>query len=229
MKSYRSKFANELQKIIIVVVLLAANIVGGKAQYFVEGSVGVMYQGQKLSVSGAPMDTSSFFMLNVYPKAGYWINDHIALGINPFFSLTIERFLENSNGENLVRKTQMWGFAVFGRYKLLGKGKFSVFVDCPINIGGAIIKEKAGSNTNMNRSMTTIGIDMFPVVSYDLTDKFSIVVTNDFLSLGFVSYTIKDKSNDFKVTTNQFIFCTQSNSNILGYLSTISIGIVYKF
>jgi len=215
-------------KIIInVFIMLVATIATVNAQFFVEGGFGVGYRGGNESDGGVSKDSYSTLTITVAPKVGYWLSDGISVGASPFFIWDNQKIPATQTKEKSELKTQRWGFSVFGRYRLLGTEKFSVLVESSMDIGGGTVKEKIGSDTSLSRSMSSIRFNVFPALSYDLTDKFSIIARCETFNLGFTSETIKDKITDRKVTTNYFNF--RGSSSIYGRIDGISIGFIYNF
>lgn len=227
MKSYMSKLENQMQRIIIVFIMLAATTVAGNAQYFAEWSMGVSYQGGKVSNDGVSTDSPSYLTISVMPRVGYWLTDGVAVGACPTFILSKQKYPGSQSVEKSERTTQLWGGSVFGRYRLWEKGKLSVLAVSEINILGGAVKEKTGLDTNFSRSSSYIRINVYPAVSYTLTDKLSIIARWEFFNLSFTSETVKDKLTDSKVTFNNFGFSTRSD--IIGRIGDFGIGFTYKF
>jgi hypothetical protein len=96
-----------------------------------------------------------------------------------------------------------------------------------MGIYGSTSKEKLESLTKKIGSSTSFGIDLFPLISYDLTEKISIISVCDFMSLGFASTTYKGYDPDTNQTSNHFGFST--GSTLYNSLSNIKIGFSYKF
>ena len=211
-----------MNRLIIVFIALITISVAANAQFFVEGIVGLQHQGGKESNGGVNNDSPSFLTIDVSPKVGYQLSDGIMVGANPFFLLSTEKLSEDSE-----TKTQIWGFSVFGRYRLLGTEKLSLFAENSISIGKGFAKGKTDSNITFSRAMTNFMVSVYPVVLYDLSDKFSIIGALDFLSVDFVSSKMKDDIYDRKVTTNQFGFNLQSL--MFNRLGNIGIGFIYNF
>jgi hypothetical protein len=197
----------------------------------VEGSVGANYIDVDGRQSGTSVFHSSRISFTVSPLVGYWLNDKFAVGAKIDVTETLtRRTLFDSDYQKerkYERKEPEWGFSVFGRYKLLGKEKFSLLLESKIGMSGHSIKDKMEENVWKPETTSTIGFEVLPVITYDLTEKFSLITTFDFLSLGLYSSTEKDGDNGRKVKTNSFGFNAQST--IFKDLSNIKIGFIYKF
>ena len=141
----------------------------------------------------------------------------MAVGASVSYSIFTEKYNKDQNGqeiENLEMLIPQYGFSVFGRYQLFRMEKFAMLAECAMNIGSGSRKETSGLTTE-KQSVSSLGINVFPVITYDLTERINLITTCDFLRLGFNSYTFKDK--DRKITSNEFGFSTQST--VFSYLS----------
>jgi|GEM_PF-2038064 len=207
-----------MKKTIIVFIIIVLTSIAVNAQFFIEGSIGLQY------INGNNSDgvkSPSSFSINISPQAGYWLNENIAIGTNA--TIGISNSIERPNEPNIEKRTyQNWNFSIFGHYKLWGKEKLSLLIETPVGIGGGTIKE----NTKKIISESVIFIKAFPLVSYDLTEEFSIIAKCDFLSFGFTSNNVKNDVG-YKITNNKFDFNLQST--FFSSLSNIKIGFIYNF
>ena len=213
-----------MKKAILISAIFLATIVVCNAQYFAEGILSASYHKEKQS-DGAYNPSS--ISININPKVGYWLSDDIAVGLAPYFVWNNQKIPENETQEKWEKNTKMWVFAVFGRYKLWEIKKISVLVECSIDFGKGIVKEKTGSISNFSRSASSVGASVSPALSYALTDKIGIIARVDFLSLSFHYETVKDKITDNKAIFTDFGFTTQSG--LINYIGDFGIGLTYNF
>ena len=220
-----------MKKFCIVFIMLITTIVVGNAQFFIEGGFRVSYSDSKNTGSDIIYDLSSF-SFSASPKIGYWLNDRMAVGANIFYSETII----NNNTSNLNDPAQVikskkilpqYGFSIFGRYELYRIRRFAVLTEGDMSISIGNTKEKLESITRKTESTSSISLGVVPLISYDLTDKFSLITTCNFMRLHFHSDTSKNEVTGSKVTSDFFDFDT--HSNIFNSLSDISISFSYKF
>ena len=212
-----------MRKIIIISILMTATILTAKAQFFVEGYIGVNYTNTEAPTGVSHIRSTSSF--GISPQIGYWLNDNIAVGVVADVGRSIDKYVTTDHQEReTVRQT--WGFSVFGRYKLWGTEKFSVLIETPARIGRVTQKEETDAITTLDYSNSVISIRAYPLISYALTEKFSIITGCNFLSLGFYSYNGRYEGS-YKTTTNRFVFDAQSS--VFNSLSNISIGFTYNF
>ena len=221
-----------MKRVIIICLIIVASVASVNAQYFIEGDIGVSYDKVELSGSGIPDGThhnKPNYDAYISPQIGYWLNNKVALGIRvPLYYRINHSIADYGNEEYLISKRTepTFGFYVFGRYKLFEKGKFSVLLDSPVGFSVGKVKSKNKLNTR-TESTSTISVNVFPSLSYNLNERFSIIAVCDFLNLGFYSYTIKNKDTDTKRTGSSFGFNTRSK--LFSSLSDIKIGFVYNF
>lgn len=215
-----------MKSVIIVIFILAESIVAINAQIFVEGGLGVAFGSTKYSNDGVTRSNTSNLFFSISPKVGYWLNDHIALGIAASFNQNISKRTENdTNTEQEIEYTQFlpdWSFSVFGRYKLWGTEKLSLFIDNTVGIGGGSSKEKTALITEKKSTSSSFFIRVYPVISYDLTDKFIFIATSNLISLGYqYSKTIFESSGNL-YTSSSFGFSAEPTNSL-------NLGIIYNF
>jgi len=117
--------------------------------------------------------------------------------------------------------------AVFDRYKIWGTKKFSLLVESSIFMSEYKNSEKRGAKTTKNETRSLIGINAFPLISYDISERFSISVSTEFFRLDLYAQTKNDMNTGMKTKSPHFEFNGQST--ILNSLGEIRIGIIYHF
>jgi len=228
-----------MKKIISLFVLLVGATVAGNAQFFVEGSVGLVYGDTKTSLTGISNDVpSSALSFHFSPKFGYWLNDNISIGVKGYFSgSTNKQNKVDPNNPYEVEfelKERTRSFAVFSRYKLLGTEKLSFLLESSIFVeryksdGYKIQEYISPEKISLAQSVYTLGIDAMPLITYDLSEKFSLSATADFFSFCFFSQTNKIEEEDVK-KSKVIRFHFVANTDIFKSLSGIRIGFIYKF
>ena len=220
-----------MKRVIIVLNMLAMIAVAGNAQFLVEGSVGVRFWGETSSLDGVAKSNSPSHYLLVSPLVGYQLNEKLVLGVSAYLIRYTYRFIypDPDTGDEVEweRKEPGWGGSVFDRYKLWGTKNFSLLVQSSIYMGEYTRSEKRGTTTTINETRSDIGIHAFPMISYNLSDRFSITFSTDFLSLNLYALTVNDKNTGKQTKTNHFEFNGQTT--IINSLSEITIGIIYHF
>ena len=230
-----------MKKVIITFIMLATAIVVGNAQFFVEGSIGVRYDSEELDGRVFSETTSS--SVSFLPQVGYWLNDNIAIGLRVTLSKenTKRKTINpNSPESNLDATTSRWRVSAFSRYKLWGTEKFSLLFD------GSLYYERRNEIASIKREtsvvnslnpVSRVGIHVFPAISYDLSERFSIIATSHFLSMEYYSENGKTentytdngstRTSTSKERTKRFVFGT--SSTIFNSLGSIRIGFIYNF
>ena len=129
----------------------------------------------------------------------------------------------------LVRRAPEWSFAVFSRYKLLGFKKITFLVESSAYVSE---KKRMDNSTSLsvykfNDSEHTIGVNILPLVTYDISDKWSFIAAGDFLSLDLSSKTERNMDTGFVAKRNHFGFTGQST--LFSRVPEIRIGVIYHF
>jgi hypothetical protein len=187
--------------LIMLVSVLCTGFVN--AQVYLGGSLGFNTNTAKPEVGDKTTTTSFSFA----PEVGYSLSPKFDLGI----ALNIANLKTKvGTAEN---KSNLWGIAPYARYSVVEFGNFSVWGQAGLFVGGG---EQNGLKA------TSFGLDIQPVLKYNLSDHFSLLANLDFFSLGFSQTKVKDVST----TTN---FGLGVNSEDVATLGAISVGFIYKF
>ena len=223
-----------MKRAISIVVILAATAAAGTAQYFMEGSINVNYNEELITwvntiVHGKKVNSELFF--KVSPTVGYRLNDNIAVGAKASFSTKIEERIKPDAtylpdlDSVFIRRHPRWSFGVFGRYKLWGTEKLSLIVESSIFIGGGSTEEKAtGSSAKKTESLSSFGVNTVPLLTYDISNKWSITTTINLLSLSYYADTVKNEATGQKIKRNRLEF-----DGTDFYPLSWNIGFIYHF
>jgi len=220
-----------MKRTIIIFTVLFTTFLTCYGQFFIEGNLGVSYGINKRENAGNIENRTSELILGVSPKVGYWLNDRMAAGVCVSYNSS-----NKTNSDLIIGQeepvlgnsfTSLFGFAVFGRYRLFYIKKLSVLVESSLGINRGTVKYKLSSTTLDTSSLTSIDIKLYPVISYDLTDRYSILTILDFASLGFSTGSSKNELTGIKNNGSSFGF--NAGSTILNSLSDVSVGFIYKF
>ena len=223
-----------MKRILLIITVLVSTLLTANAQVFVGGGIGIDLVGGKVKSGSNSTDRPSIFVFQIIPKAGYYVSDDFAIGLDVGL-MTISVTTPNMMGnDDPVATTTAWQVGAFARYKLVGTEKLSLLLEGGLTIGGLKSKEKVGSNTTDGNPSSFFTIGVLPVLSYDLSDRLSIEASGDFFRLGFTLHTQKDANNkDYKQTTNNFGFGVNA-INPVSDLNDVSsslfrVGLVFKF
>jgi len=224
-----------MKKLVVAFAVLIAAVFTSNAQVFVGGGLGVEFGGGKSTYGGTSVDAPSTLALYFAPKAGFYLSDNFAVGMEAGFLTGTEK--QTSGSTEIKNNLFGWGVSGFARYRLAGDEKLSLLLEGSVGAGGLKNKRTVGANTTDGDPMFAFAIGVLPVLSYSLTDRLNIEASCDFLSFGFQSIIEKDKDDaTYKYIENYFGFGVNSlGFNMLGldeYLgisNMIKIGIVFKF
>ena len=166
-----------MRKIIVAFTFLLTTAVVGRAQFFIEGDLGITFSSHKVAYRGVQTSSHSNFIFSVSPKVGYWLNERIALGIN--FTYTGQPKYTNLNPSltdesNTEYRNSDWRGSIFSRYKLFRKEKLSVFAEGSIGISENSVYSIQEPISRKTSSTTAYIFNLSPVIAYDLTDKIRI-------------------------------------------------------
>lgn len=191
-----------MKKILIltVVTLLAVSV---NAQYYIGGSIGFGSATSKPEI-GEKSTASSFI---IAPEFGYNITNKVDIGV----ALSFENSKRDVNGTDV--KSNEWGVSPYVRYNLIQFGNLNV-------LGKAALF--AGGGKDGEQKYTGFGLNISPMLTYTLSDKFDLFTGLNFLGLGFEQVKYKDA-----YTNTGFGLNVNSNNAI--NTGDVTIGFVYKF
>ncbi|MDR2148995.1 MAG: outer membrane beta-barrel protein [Tannerella sp.] len=228
LKHFNNNWKIKKQSLLILVISMMT-VASGYAQFFVEGSMSVNQIGyeRKYAVE-EETDLGKTVSFGLSPKVGYWFNDRVAAGISASYEISDEtsKVLDQ---EDQAKKRNMpsIGISVFSRYKFFQIKKIAVLAEGSVGSNWRRDKMKEGSDIRIDQSSTSLYINVRPLLTYDLTDKYSLETICDFAGLIFNATSTKDELTGNKYKTNNFRFNT--GSTLISSLGNISIGLIYKF
>ena len=233
------KNVNQMKKVCIVIMMLAAIIAAGNAQtdadnsrFFVEGSLNLINQGGTRSLDGVSKEIPSTFAYRFTSIVGYRLNDVFAVGPHIAIETTNYKQMmpDPDNPVNEIEFTSkdfLWTFDVFCRYELVRRGKFSLHIHTQMGIDRGSTKEKTGDTVEKKtKTIKMIGFNNVPFIAYDISDKFSLITAVNFLSFGGSKRTVKYENTGETVKTHYLGFSAQ---NRVFYIGDVGIGFTYKF
>ena len=224
-----------MNRLIIVFIALATISVAANAQFFAEWSMGLHYNDNNVSfgyvIENQNMSTDIWFLAS--PTMGYQLNDNFSVGTKYSFATKINKKIikDESVDPNRVvdfeKREPRWSFDIFCRYNFWRKEKLSFLFESSFFIGGGKIIETTDGIKLKTNSSSSIGIYALPLVTYDLSDKFTMIMACDFLKVSFSSTTDKNEIIDFKVKNNNFGLDT--GSILINAIGSLKIGFIYNF
>ncbi|MDR2969380.1 MAG: porin family protein [Tannerellaceae bacterium] len=218
-----------MKKAVSVIVFAVIMAVSAQAQVFIGGSLGADYGGGKTKSGSSSTDRPSTFSIEFSPRVGYYLNDRFAAGIDVGF----KRMVHNDRADTETKNfTTAFGVGAFGRYHAVEVDRLALILEGELGWGTGMQKTKTGSNSTEGDPVNTLGLFVYPVLSYSLTERLSLEAYSDFLRLGLGMMTTENDEMDRKTTKNYFGFGVNAEDNELyreASGSAFSIGIVFKF
>ena len=218
-----------MKKAFISCIIMVAVSVVGSAQFFVEGGLSVEFDDATPVFPGyLPEKQYTLSNLNVSPLVGYQLNDDFAVGAKTSFNRRKEWSLYvGTDPVGFEEILSRWNFGVFCRYKIWGTEKLSFLVESTIQIGGSKTNEKKASVTRKIESRKSFGFNINPLVSYEISDKWSIITSYHLFNFGFKHETAKNEETGLKNYFYSYGF--YAVSSLSNPLSGIKIGFIYHF
>lgn len=175
-----------MKKTLLAAVCFTFISLATSAQLFVGTGFGLGFGGG---------NNSSNFNFNFGPEVGYELNDKLDLGIK------LDLGLDNRKIAGVKSNTTSWEVAPFIRYSVYEYEGVELLGRASIFVGGA-------------NNSTHFGLNVVPMVVYNLTDKIELQAVIEFLTLDF---RIRDSYTSFGLGVE-----TRA-------ASPISFGFAYKF
>lgn len=187
--------------------------VSANAQWYVGGSVGFGISNDEADADG--LETEKTIGFSLIPEIGYSVNEKLDAGISLGFSTAKTDNVGYADG--VESKTNSWEVAPYVRYSVVEFGKFSILAKGSIFVNGG----KTEVNNDENK-FTAFGLNVKPVLAFNLSEKFSLLADLNFAGLEFSRTDNKDRN-----TVTNFGFGIDTNN--VANTGDILIGFAYKF
>jgi len=187
--------------------------------FFVEGSI--LFTG----FEGRVIDTDfrrEGYGFEVSTKAGYWLNDRIAVGIDVTYAT------QNPIGE-VKFTSNYFGLGAFSRYQLFRWDRLAILAEGSAGVRLGTGNEDSVSELNTEYSLTDFVFIVRPLITYDISNRFSVVVVCDFMRLVFQHRINRTYSEGFHTETITTQFYFGASSTVFDSLSDIRIGFSFNF
>ncbi len=212
MKSYR----------FFSVVLLTLVSVSLNAQLFVGGNVSFSGGSSEAENGTTITQKGSNYNLNFSPIAGTFLSEKLAVGIGLDFSLSGSK--SGVATETTTRNSGI-GASPFLRYYCIEWNKFSLFGQGNVGLDLTNSKVETGGVTNDGPKGTRIFFNVFPGLSYGVTEKFALETSFNVFSLGYSYMTTKNGT----IKSNSSGFNAGAGLGNIFTVGSINIGAIYKF
>lgn len=217
-----------MKKILMAAALVvAANM--ASAQMFIGGAIDFNTKASKISFDGEDSKQPSTTSFAIFPEIGFAAGDRWDLGLE--FGVGVTSINQRDVAPDADKATQTtWKVAPFARFSAIEfcKGKFEVLLKGSIGYNGASVKNYEFQGEAIEEAtMAGFGINITPMIAYNISDRFTILANINCLRVGF-DYTCVDiKDVDTKVKTTEFGI--GANMGNLLNTSNFQLGFEYKF
>lgn len=190
-----------MKKIVVsIIAVFAFTLVDAQPEagkIFLGGDVGIFSSSQKYKFDGTVTDEQQTTSFTFLPKAGYFLSEKLAVGIQTGISSIISKY----PGDNLHKTSNTsFIFKPFGRYYLT-TGTGGIFAEAGLGLSAGKSKDFYDDRTDES-NVTALSIDFSPGVYYFITP--SIALEAKFGVFGFSTQIQKD--GDARLVNNNFVF-----------------------
>ncbi len=189
------------------------------AQDYIGGSISLGGTSVK-STSSAWVNTTS---INVAPDLGWFIGDKWAVGIRPTVG-----FGRNTSSDGTKSNSFTLGINPYARYLLFTHNRFGLWAEGDPVFSFSQNKNKNSSGTvESSIRATTYGVDILPVLTYQLSQHIALETRLYLLSLSMMGR--HNISSDDREQSSFTYGLQGSTKDVMAPLGDISIGFLYKF
>ena len=192
------------------------------AQSYIGGSFSFSGSSVRSSASTTIRTCSTTF--NVAPDFGWFIGDKWAVGIRPTVG-----FSNTSNNEGVQSKNFSLGINPYARYQLLAHNRFGLWAEADPAI--TFLQSRSQTRDGVwssNSHSTAYGVDLLPVLTYQLNRHISLETRLNLFSLYLKGMDSENSTSGIRQHSfSGGLYATTKDS--VGTLGEITIGFLYKF
>jgi outer membrane protein len=206
---------------ILLSVLFFFIYIGLNAQVFVGGSV-------RFNTSNSdnnritPVTKVSNYNLDLSPSVGKFLSEKLAIGLA--LDITLSGNKTGVNAETISKSSGI-GINPFLRYYAIKWNKFSVFGQGNIDIAFSNSSLKTDGIVTDGPKVTRFSIGVNSGLSYDASEKLSLLTSLNILSFGYNYVITKDGSTKDKISN----FNIGAGLGNIVSVGAITIGAIFKF
>lgn len=208
---------------IILITLLSFLCIGINAQYFAGGSIGFSIQNANLESGATDLNESKSFSTSFSPTAGVFLSDKFAIGLE-----LNTGFRKQESGIDIksIHKETYFGLSPFVKYYAVKWNKFSIYGTGSMRTRFTKSDNESGDSENNFRN-TSISLNIYPGLSYDISDKLQLLTSLNFMSVSCGYSVTKNPDTDTKSSETYFGF--NANTNNIATIGDITVGAIYRF
>ena len=236
-----------MKKLFLTMALALMAAVAAHAQFFYGAQFGIYTDGgAKIADSGSIETGRAQFNISIKPSIGYYFTPKLAAGLKlNFTSCTFSDFdgsFAASNLNSMVLNVLMgnglggdylaWNASPYIRYQVfsLFNEKLKLWAELDGYFGMRFSRDSEHKVDPNTRSLT-YGVELHPLVSYDIYENYMLITSLDFLSLSWDGsakrYGSVAGDEPYTRTTSQFLF--QANPLVAIARAFLNIGVMKKF
>ena len=211
--------AETILGVVVSFLLCSSN---ASAQNYIGGSFS--FSGSSVRSTASTTLRTSGTTFNVAPDFGWFIGDKWAVGIRPTVG-----FNNTSNNEGVQSKNFSLGINPYARYQLLAHNRFGLWAEADPAI--TFLQSRSQTRDGVwssNTHSTTYGVDLLPVLTYQLNRHISLETRLALFSLYLKGMDTENSTSGIRQRSFSGGLSATTN-DIAGTLGDISIGFLYKF
>lgn len=219
-----TKIKHNMKKIMLsAVALMAFGLSNAQEEASGSGfSRGDVFLSGSAGFSSTKTGDAEHNVFNIIPRAGYFVNSNIAVGLQAGYSKDATTDVGPVTGQLLDTDITTVEIGAFGRYYFTPASDFSLFVDLSVSYGTVNREQDAATGPGPGDIVTVedefngFFAGFAPGVNYFISDHFALEAT-----FGVLNYsTIKPDADGAESTDNFDIGINMSDINL---------GLIYKF
>ncbi len=236
-----------MKKLFLIISIFALSAFAAKAQFFYGAQFGIYTDGgSKFFDSGNVETGRAQFNISVKPSFGYYFTPKLAAGIKlNFTSCTFSEVESGSFSASSINSMVLnvlmgngfggdylaWNAAPYVRYQVfsLFNDKLKLWAELDGYFGMRFDRDN-NHKVNPDTRSLTYGVELHPLVSYDIYDNYMLYTSLDFLSLSWDGTSKRyspTNGEPYTQTTSQFLF--QANPLVAVARAFLNIGVMKKF
>lgn len=195
---------------------------GLSAQVFVGGNVGFNGHNNETKDGATITEKTSSYNFSLSPEVGKFFSERLAAGVELSLLLSGQK-----TGVNPESNGKAFGVAVspYLRYYTIKWNKFSVYGQGNIGMSFNRTSSESGGTTTEGPKITRSYMEIYPGLSYDISEKFELETSLNFFSFG---YYFSSSKGELSSTTSSGIHFGAGLDNIIS-TDMITIGGIFKF
>jgi len=207
---------------IFLIALFSLICTGLNGQVFVGGGFSFNSGNNKTEEFGTDTRKMSNYNFSLSPEAGLFLSEKAAIGLELGFSL---HGSSSVNATETTTKASSFGINPFVRYYALKWNKFSLYGEAKAGLSFSGSSRTTAGITDEEPDETRISLNVFPGLSYDISEKLALETSLNFLSLGYYYEISKEGTTKYKSSG----FNAGAGFNNIVAVNGIVIGAIYKF